>query len=418
MGRTFEEKHSDDANRTNNWSLLWKAEAIYESMDEQFQQKIIQIYRAERFTIAAFNKTVRESCETSLETRRVILNRWSKMPEGTTRQYFKEFYNDRAACKAFQDEMNSMSARNLQTIEDRLAADAMAAPNQKDDAARDRGAIEIDPFIDMLEFWILRREASKVADRMFAQLGRWTGCDGKLKIPERRPPLEGFNNLSSRVVEWLIWPFLSPGVFGTQRQVLLYGRRRARPSSPNSSPTTWPKVCCGLKLNISRPRHERMPVPGAAEVQRAAGLERSLDVVQERFPHDAALPVPLFPPRIGEVHVYGGQRRIGQEFGKDAQRIAVNHYRIGQLLLGQRRRSENSVAMGDAQFQENRPPAHWLPHYARRAPCQSQFPPPAALYDAQNWHAVRPRDGATAPLSSDGQTDRIQDRFFAACGGP
>jgi hypothetical protein len=80
-----------------------------------------------------------------------------------------------------------------------------------------------DAIIQLVELWVLRRLASDRADEMFAQLSNWTKCDGRLNLPDQRPPIDGFNHLSAKVVEWLIWPFLSPAVFPISRQIMLYG---------------------------------------------------------------------------------------------------------------------------------------------------------------------------------------------------
>lgn len=60
--------------------------------------------------------------------------------------------------------------------------------------------------------------------KMFREFKRWSGCDGEIDLPQHRPPLQGFDALSGRVVDWFVMPLITviPS-FPLQRNVLMYG---------------------------------------------------------------------------------------------------------------------------------------------------------------------------------------------------
>jgi hypothetical protein len=113
--------------------------------------------------------------------------------------------------------MNDLSSR-IDLTENNRAAGATVAG-----AAAKTFEEAMAKYREMLEWSALRLQLERQTEKMFRQLTSWTQCDGRLLIPEVRPPVDGFNHLTARLVEWLVWPFLSPGVFRTQRQAMVYG---------------------------------------------------------------------------------------------------------------------------------------------------------------------------------------------------
>jgi hypothetical protein len=238
-----------DAERTNSWSLLWKAEAVYEAMDEQVSQTLLKMLRDGQSS-DHFHTMVISVCSRG-------------KPDGQQEGVWTPLQVMQAKyCKEFQDEMmqiyrhSAVQPRPLRIVDvqrrkmryqppilswssgttstksslvDLSTSDDTKGPLPPSDAGgaasaeRVGGQVTQQDFDGLVEYWVLRQKAAELSDRMFEQLSSWTKCDGRLRIPDRRPPVEGFNHLASRVVEWVIWPYLSPGVFPTHRNILLYG---------------------------------------------------------------------------------------------------------------------------------------------------------------------------------------------------
>jgi hypothetical protein len=86
--------------------------------------------------------------------------------------------------------------------------------------ARVGGAASADEIADTLVKLIRTR---RLADEMFYSLLTAAKCDATMTLPDHRPAIEGFDSITSKLVEWLLWPMLSPAVFRVQPTVLLYG---------------------------------------------------------------------------------------------------------------------------------------------------------------------------------------------------
>jgi hypothetical protein len=170
-----------EATLTNNWSLLWKAEGIYESLDNRIRQKLLDTF-ATRAGRTSFRAQIKAVCDPAVD----------------------------AQCAEFQTEMFAAPA---------LAGTASSPPGIPAAAT----AVGIAPATELFELWKRRREAQTQADKMFGELSAWTKCEGRIRIPDRRPAIRGFDHLSARLVEWITWPYLSAGVFQVQPNMLVYG---------------------------------------------------------------------------------------------------------------------------------------------------------------------------------------------------
>ena len=257
-----------EAARTNSWSLLWKAEAVFESMDNQVSQTLLQMLRDEESS-ASFQSLVDSVCMASGGA--------AAVPSAALSATSINQLQQGKYCKKFQDEMKGIQdktkalPRPLKLVDVQPSRRRQQTSSTSDTVFVEKSQpsppfqtdikISLNPpststssssssssssppllarrpaqrygglspqevnllFEKLVVSWVLRERASEMADSMFVALSNWTKCDGRLRIPDLRPPLEGFNHLSSRVVEWILWPYLSPRVFTTDRNILLYG---------------------------------------------------------------------------------------------------------------------------------------------------------------------------------------------------
>src|SRR5690606_10391058 len=77
-----------------------------------------------------------------------------------------------------------------------------------------------------------------------------------------------------------------------------------------------------------------------------------LDVSHKSRLEDSAFAVPLLPPRVGEIHVNGGQGLLGDHFPAELQRVTLDDESIGPVGSSEPRGSEAGVARSDLAAQE------------------------------------------------------------------
>jgi hypothetical protein len=203
--KQLEKSITAEAERSNNWSLLWKGEAIYESLNSRY----INAWRkALRFmSRASLRATVDYICLRNAQVQ--------PTPEAAARLFgvddidlalVKRAYTvvSRRECPAFLEDVGLGTTRPL----------VVPIPDPEN-----RKQV-----VGLLGLWGLRKDARAAVESMFQQLSRTTKCEGRLPLALQRPPVAGFNAYSSRLVEWLVWPFLSPtGVFPSHPMVMLFG---------------------------------------------------------------------------------------------------------------------------------------------------------------------------------------------------
>src|SRR5262245_35468471 len=80
-----------------------------------------------------------------------------------------------------------------------------------------------------------------------------------------------------------------------------------------------------------RDRRLKILLDVGPEVEPAARHERSLDVAEKCFVHDAALLVSFLPPGIGKIDVDRGETRIGKPLTEQYERVAAHHDRVRHL---------------------------------------------------------------------------------------
>lgn len=83
---------------------------------------------------------------------------------------------------------------------------------------------ELEPKIKELAQLLKQKQTlADLSDRIFTELLNWTKCDALVSIGNRRPLLTGLSQWSARVCEWLLLPRLSPAIFDIKRQIMLFG---------------------------------------------------------------------------------------------------------------------------------------------------------------------------------------------------
>lgn len=169
---------AEEAERTNSWSLLWKAEAAVASLSRVLGARLREYE----------SRQLKEVVDDAADD--------DDMAQG------------RAAVAAF-----------VQKVRRRARGEADNAvfvdPDVPADDDEQTALLEL---ADQL--WAMEQQA----DAMFGEMKRWVAvCGGEFEVPANRPDVEGLDQLAGRVVEWLLWPRLQPSLFPLQRQLALYG---------------------------------------------------------------------------------------------------------------------------------------------------------------------------------------------------
>jgi len=104
----------DDAERTNNWSLLWKTEAVYEAMDEEMLQLLLKML-GDGISAADFGKKVDTVCGSRAELTLLLKYYSSGNDKKELWKPLEEFFNPESkVCRQFQEEMSKIYKRASQ----------------------------------------------------------------------------------------------------------------------------------------------------------------------------------------------------------------------------------------------------------------------------------------------------------------